>query len=254
MRVTVDNQVVRKNIELFLQIMQRAEEKKAAPEKEFSAYIHRTTGQLFFDGLKKGASLSLDREWQPIQLTYRFDPIAREISFELAKGQEGELADLAPSAEKVMRQTIGVLQKIASQLAGPSDLETKLSVITRHLHIDLDAAGQNKNLMVAIWRHCDRREAEDLLMAKPVGTYLFRKDFYAEVLEAVLSERFGREVKCITATFLADRLKITDLTFVHIDHCWKQYNDDVSLQGKGHPELLQVLQDFKQFLRFPLYH
>ena len=57
---------------------------------------------------------------------------------------------------------------------------------------------KDRNILNDAWHDANRMQAESLLEGKPVGTYLFRKDPYAAILEKQLEEQMNKKIQCFT--------------------------------------------------------
>jgi hypothetical protein len=260
MRIKILDQPVRQNVELFLKIMRRVKQnevQRSLPsEKIFRAWLHRGTGQLSFSEVMEGSQDLGSKEWKPVELAYQYDPVNGEIQFLVQEVQERQAAfhsdDLAPIAFRILRDTMKILREISKRLQGPSDLNTKISVLTK-LTIDVEVPHADHNILIDAWHPIDRMEAEALLKNLPVGTYLFRKDIYAGMLEEQLEKQLHKKIKCFTLTFSQKKGKVSDLTLVHVDAIWQIYDDDPSLEQKSHRELNDLLGALKSVLKYPLY-
>ncbi len=260
MRVRVADKLIRNNIQLFLELVKKVELKRqhsGAPvtEHSFPVYVNVASGKLFAPDLVKEHYDLSAKEWKQLQIQNRFDPMKQELYFEVTSDGQTETfsySELTEVAFRALDETMKVLNHLAHQLQGPSDFATKIQVICKAEVIPTPEKEQN--LVYALWHHADRQEAEVLLKGKPVGTYFFRKDPYAALLETELSAQHQKSIQCITLTFLEQDGKITDMTLVHVDHAWKFYNDDVTLSMPGSEEVQQLLQPLNDRLRYPLYH
>jgi hypothetical protein len=145
------------------------------------------------------------------------------------------------------------LNNICQNLKGPSDLETKMSVLAK-LTIAGSVSYVDRNILIDAWHPVDRMEAEALLMDKPIGTYIFRKDPFSKILEQQLCEQHKKLIKCFTLTFSQPNKKFTDITLIHYEGSWQHYDDDPSLGEKSFQELKDLLLLWKDQLKYPLYH
>jgi hypothetical protein len=261
MRVKIVDVPVRQNIELFLDLLRRSKQKlqhRAIPsEKMFKAWLNRETGQLLFAEVAKESAF-LDKEgWKPVDISYRYDPQTGEIAFLIEEREEPlkgfRCDDLTPIAFNIVRDTMKMLNSICQSLKGPSDLATKMAVLTK-LTIEGSVSHVDRNILIDAWHPVDRFGAEELLNEKPVGTYLFRRDPFSVILEQQLCEQLRKPVKCFTLTFSELNKKISDITLVHYEKKWQYYNDDPSLRNRSFQELSDLLALWKEQLKYPLYH
>ncbi len=258
MRVKIVDVPVRQNIELFLEILRRAKEKlpknEIPSEKIFSAWLNRETGQLVFN-MRESLDLTKD-EWKPVEISYSFDPQKGEIFFFIEESKSSiqgfSWGDLAPSAYLMMREMMLVLNEICHKLKGPSDLDTKMAVLTK-VNIDFSASHPDQNILMRAWHPVDRFEAETLLMDKPVGSYLFRRDPFCEILEEELREVHEKEILCFTLSYSQPNSIITDCTLVHCYGKWQSYNDDPSLEQPSFEAFTELLDQWEGQLKYPLF-
>jgi hypothetical protein len=261
MRFKILNVPVRENIELFLDILRRSKKKlqnKTVPsEKIFKAWLHRETGQFLFAEELKESFFMGNREWKAVEISYKYDSQSGEIVF-LIEEREISLKgfrcdDLAPTAFRVMRETMKILNDISMKLKGPSDLSTKMSVLIK-LTIDAKVSHVDRSILIDAWHPVDRMGAETLLMDKPIGTYLFRKDEFTQILEERLHDEHKKQVKCFTLTYSQPDKKFCDITLVYYEGMWQCYDDDPSLERKTFSELKELLSQWKSVLKYPFYH
>lgn len=257
MRVQVVEGPVKENVTLFLKIWRRANKPQAKTQNLFKAWVNRDSGQLLVSEATQEASRLAQREWKPVEICCVYDPDEGEICFWVeepgsAKGSF-QCDDLTPVAFSIMRDTLKTLNDISKRLKGPSNLNTKIAVIAK-LELAPIESHKDKNMLIECWHPTDRFHAEGMLWDKPVGTYLFRKDGYAKILEVQLQQEHGKPVKCFTITFSQPGSKFSDLTLVHMEGVWLIYNDDPSLEQTRFPEMLELLNSLKEVIKYPLYH
>ena len=223
MKITVQNDAIRKNIELFRDIVKKEE---AGRLKNLAAHVNRHSGMLSF-----GTSVN-EHDWKPI--TIRMNSRKKAGPFEAL---EVTSSDLEPVAYCVMAETINALNKVAS-IEALYDLEVES---TRRV---LDG----KDLVHEAWHTVDRVGAEKLLGGRTEGTYIFRKDEYAQLLERELKE----SIKVLTLTVVEADDKICDYTVVCKDKRWLFYNDDPSLSGPSYPSIYDLLESRGELCQRPL--
>lgn len=260
MRVKVVGSSARQNVELFLGILRHTKERNLAERirqgKFFKALVDRKTGRFFIEGFSDEVSLQEKKEWKVIDLHCAYHEEQGEICF-LVEGGEAEREvfhwdDLSPEAYATMLETVKTLNEISKRLKGPSDFKTKLAVIEK-LHVEEQESSKDKNILLETWHLADRFQAETLLWDMPIGTYFFRKDPYAEILEEQLQLQHEKKVKCFTLTYSLPDRKFSDLTIVHCDGSWLVYNDDPSLNEPRFSEIQDLLGKMQDFLKYPLY-
>jgi hypothetical protein len=264
MHITIEDVTVSENIRSFLELIRRAEakrEKKGAAliEKNYRAYLNRKTGTLIFADAYKDQSNFLSHDWKLISIDYAYDPITESfhaIAYESENtGEAFALSGLSPVAIKAIKGTIHTLNKLSSLVkGGGSDLITKIKALCK-LQIDVGSIDEEKSILVAAWHSLDRLGAEKILHGKPVGTFLFREDYFAKLLAGQLSDEMGKDVKCITLTVLEHDQKVSDFTLVHIDHLWRWYDDALFCNVQGFSDIEDLLDAcFKGRVKHPLYH
>jgi hypothetical protein len=261
MRIQILDEPVRQNVEFFLKVIRRAREKQVAKslpaDKVFRAWVNSKTGQLFFAGSGDEMPFTGKKEWRAVVFSCNYDQREGEISFFLqdADGRKGafDFHNFDPSAMRILRDTMSIFSQIGQKLKGPSDLDTKIAVLSK-MHIEAKISHQERNILIDTWHEMDRMQAETLLRGKPPGTYLFRQDGFAKILEERLIQEFGHRIKCFTLTFSAEGNKISDYTLVHSDGLWQIYNDDPSLvKQEKFSGLEEIILRHKNTLKYPLY-
>lgn len=260
MRMQILDEPVRHNVQFFLEILRRAKQKQiaklVAPEKVFRAWLNRHTGQLFFAGAKEEPHFTGKKEWRAVAFCYSYDQGTGEISFTLQDAEMGtggfDWKDIDPSAMRILRDTMKIFSQISRRLTGPSDLDTKISLLSR-MRVEAQEPHRERNVLIDTWHDVDRMQAEDLLKGKPLGTWFFRQDDFARILEDQLTEQLGQKIKCFTLTFSAQGGRVGDYTLVHCDGAWQLYDDDPSLKQQSVTDLREILSDHRKELRYPLY-
>jgi hypothetical protein len=240
MKITVYNPIVRKNIELFKQLVERQTHKQERGMRALAASINCLTGDFSF-AHEAGAQ----KEWKAVLLQ-----VNDQGELELSEGAQEFLfqyTDLQLAAYQVMLETIEKLNQILKHLR-PLDAEHIYREMQR-LEIEF-----SKDIVHESWHQVDRAEAEFLLQGHPVGTFLFRRDEYAAILEDQLRVSLELSIKCVTLTFLGPKGKVSDLTLVRKEQHWVIYNDDPSLEGPAFPTIYAIIEKMKIHLRIPLIH
>lgn len=260
MRIKILDEPVRQNVEQFLKILQRVKQKQiqkaSFPEKIFKAWLNRESGQLFFAEVLEESLYIAKKEWKPIEFIYLYDPSTGEIQFFVREAGKEQTVfhsdDLTPISFRILRDTMKIFSEIGERLKGPSDLNTKISVLSKMI-VDNEVSHEDRNILLAAWHYVDRMHAESLLSSLPVGTYLFRKDAFADMLEDQLEREFQKKIKCFTLTFSQEGRKVSDLTLVHMDGAWQIYDDDPSLEQKRFFELKDLVNSLNSVLKKPLF-
>lgn len=260
MKVTVKDDVVRKNIELFKKLIETREQKERKQSlenlKTYAAFVHRVTGKISFTDLAEEGVKLKDKQWKPIRLRVRMSNAqSHKAEFEvIEEGAEENLfkyKDLEPLARQVMSETIKVLNSISGHLKNRLDVEGVLGELS-HVNIESSLAHSKGDIIHQTWHEIDRAGAERLLKKEAPGTFFFRKDEYATVLEEQLSSRFRMPIRCWTLTYIDAHLKVSDRTIVHKNKRWLLYHDDPSLEGSSFTAVEELLHSLKDELRSPL--
>jgi hypothetical protein len=242
MRIGVKSDTVRQNIERFKAIVRRVEEKAASTtEKTYKAYINRKTGEFAFDG-ERGSQ----EEWKPVRIRLHRETGKQKCGFAVLPEKEREdcfkVEDLTPVACRIIGETVSALNLVPGH-----DIPEVLG--------ELAAADVVKrDIIHEAWHQVERARAESLLEEKPPGTFLFRKDEYATVLESELRWHFQKPIHCVTLTYRGDANRVIDRTLVLADQRWQFYNDDPSLRQTSYDSVEALLASLGAELKTPLYH
>lgn len=253
MQLQIKNEKVRKNIELFLHILHRIEsmEKKEHPhQRVYKAYLNRFNGDLLFVDLLPDPSLLDEKDWKVVLL--RCESNKEELSFEIIEPTQQSVEKISELAHQTISETIHMLNVCAKSVEHRESFEQQMEDLGS-LSIGPSLLKGSYDLIEATWHPIDRVQAENLLFQRPYGSFLFRKDFYAEILEEMLEKIHGPEIRCFTLTFVEPVKKITDLTVVFKGDCCLFYNDDPSLLGATHPNLRNLLLPLFT-CKYPVFH
>jgi hypothetical protein len=260
MHIRIPEDSVRENVEQFVALMRRirlAQPSHQIPlKKVFKAWVNKGSGRIVFSDAKPSSRRRKSDEWKAVSFSYEYNPKSGEIVF-LAEDPSASNAqfsnkEMATGAFKVFQKTMKTFSEFSLRLKGPSDLDTKITVLSK-MHIESQLSAEDRNMLFDAWHAADRSEAELLLMGKPVGAYLFRQDPFTKILEEQLAIQLHRKVKCFTVTYVERPHKFCDLTLVHVDGMWLVYNDDPQLKGKKFADIKDFLHQNKSLLRFPFF-
>ncbi|MBS0629076.1 MAG: hypothetical protein JSS30_02485 [Verrucomicrobia bacterium] len=254
MKVVILNKDVRRNIELFRQLVHRQGQKREqllkSIKKGYKAFINRKTGQLRFPGLKEG-NFSSD-EWKAVVI--ELHP-TKEGAFDVVSADGDQVFDLSQIksvAYELFAKTIKTLNEITYH---PKHADDALFILRQFANIDFVLSDQEegvRNLVHDAWYNVDRIEAEELLSGKVFGTYLFRKDQYAQDLEDSLNENGSAPATCITLTYTDKDDKISEKTLVYKEGKWLFYDDDPTLSGHGYDSVKELIDKKAKMLQQPL--
>lgn len=256
---------VKGNIELFKFLMQKLLHRLRNEPKHhtlsITALVHKKTGEIRFP------ELSYDRQedhtqWKPISIQLRKPDkdASSEASIFLEILPEKEemgafvYSDLEPKAKSQMIETLKTLNLVCGQFKGIRDVLGIIKILSA-LQVDsLDSLFSEKDIIHEAWHAVSREEAEALLLPCKEGTFLFRKDPYAALLEKTLSEAWGDRVKCLTLSYLWKEGQVKDKTILLHEGKWLIYNDDPNLRGEHCSSIFELLSTLEDRLTAPLLH
>lgn len=102
------------------------------------------------------------------------------------------------------------------------------------------------------WHAVERNEAELMLLNSTPGTYLFRKDRFARLMEEILSSAKQSRIRCYTLSYLDPQRQVREKTIVTWKDHWIFYDDDPTLSGKYFESLETLLTSLGTLLKKPL--
>jgi hypothetical protein len=258
MYLKIRDEIVRRNVEIFKIILKRASHSAEASQTEkksqdFKAFVHRLTGEVRFTDLNSEPVDSSD--WVVVSFYFSLpENGADSITFEVS-GREDALFSwdgFQPQALDALKETVKTIQLMAKFLPALQSLSATFRDFSQvNLDSFLDEI-PTKDLIHEAWRQVDHRQCEEILSKKPAGTFLFRQDEFAAILEGQLSEAHKKPLKCITLTYVNPMNRIVDTTLVKKKEGWIVYNDDPCLRGPVYPTVRSLLDSFREVLRVPL--
>jgi len=263
MRVHVKNQTVRKNIELFKQLLERQNYVDVSLDwidnKSYSALVNRLSGILVFEEAEEKPEIKLNlREWKPIRIDIKLSCLERdegvfEIFEDSLKEDLFHRDDLEPLAYRILSETFKILNHLSRKYESRFyDIQSFLDLLS---HVELEEGIKkmegNKDLVHEAWHQVDRVKAEQILSGKEPGVFLFRKDDYAAILEEQLRKQFKESIKCLTITYVDEEKKICDKTIVLRNHRWMFYNDDPNLSGITYGDIYSLLESLSDLFKVP---
>lgn len=242
LKVHVQSEAVRRNLWLFKQIVHRSRKAEKERIKTYAGFVHRATGSMVFSF---GRELSA-REWKPIMIIIDLDK--HEVAvYEKEKTEKVfSYNDLTPLAYRVMSETLGILKNLSRQVYDLKELS----------YFELDPsieAVESRDIIHLAWHQVNRPEAEKLLEGQPQGTYIFRKDEYAAILEQELAAEHKMPAKCVTLSYIDQKEVVRDCTIVKFYSRWQIYNDP-SLTAQTYATIGELLSEFVPKLAKPLLH
>lgn len=236
LRIHIQSEAVRRNIHLFKCVI---ESRQATLKRDYQAAINYLTGAMRFSETE-----TLDRkEWKHLML--HFDLEQHSVTFQEDLSEKEALQTFDPQANRVMKETLKVFQVVVSQIRELAEFS--------QIHLEsIPSQAVAKDIIHETWHQLNRIQTEEILYKRPRGSYLFRKDEYATLLERELSET-GKNIKCITLSFLDKKDVVRDRTLVKGEKGWLLYNDDPNLQGEVFESIVGLLASFETALTFPVF-
>jgi len=236
-KVKIQNEAVRRNIALFQQIVRHSVAKQAA----YRAYVNLKTGSLRF-------SEASGEEWKVVTLHLDLEAHKIEV-FEADPRIQGEFdrTRFLPAAYRIFSETVHALQQLLRIIRTFHEMaEVEIEPPSRSSEV--------RDFIHEAWHQVDRMGAEFLLLKRSPGTYLFRKDEYAAILEQELTEALHTPVKCVTLSYVDDKPSVHDQTVVLHEQRWMFYDDDPSLGGSHYETISDLLEALGSRLSKPLLH
>lgn len=255
MKIVVLDRKVYQNLTLFRHLIHRQAEKKKdffrKAKKTYRAFVNCMTGELQFADLLEGKKLS--KEWKPIVIQLRPN---REGAFEVHSPKSKEVfeyGDFSKEGYALFSKTLHILNQA---LYDPKHTRNPFWILRQFAHIDFMLSEQQegrRNLIYEAWHDVDRERAEILLEERSPGTYLFRKDVFASLLEDQLNEDFAEPVCCITLTYRDWEEKISEKTLILKNGQWYFYQDVIDFSQPGYATVKELLDTMGKELGAPLY-
>lgn len=242
LKIHVQSEAVRRNLSLFKQIVHRSRKAEKERIKTYAGYVHKASGSMVFS---LGKELS-EKEWKPIIITVDLDKHEINVYEKQPTEKVFNCSELTPLAYRIMSETLGVLKQLSRQVYDLKELS----------YFELDPsmeAVESRDIIHLAWHQVSRAEAEKLLAGQPQGTYIFRKDEYAGVLEQELAAEHKTPIKCITLSYIDRKQCIRDYTIVKFHTRWLIYNDP-TLTSASYGSIGELLEDFESNLAKPLLH
>ena len=232
-------EVVRKNIEKFERILERLGSSLDRKEPMIELFFHKIEGEISFSPPKEDPS-----KWEALAL--HLFPLHGQGAFSMdVSNLQGDLFSwegVSPLALHALQQTIHVARLVMRQRPCRQGWDALLKQLS------------TGDFIHEAWHLVDRSQCEHILACEEEGTFLFRKDFFADVLEEQLHLRHQQPIRCITLSCLAPGKRVLDFTLVQKNTGWLIYQGDPSLQGLFFPSLSTLLEHFDPALTFPLFY
>ncbi len=260
MYLKVQNDIVRKNVEILKIILNQAIQAREESKLEtltqcFNAYVHKDRGEIRFRDLTVS---SLDTyEWSQVSFIFSLSNNSEEsFSLDISNTNSDVFSwdELNPKAFAALKETLKTIQfisKFLPKLKRLSEVLREFSLMNLDTFLD---ELPTKDLIHEAWHSLQREECEKLLINHQPGTFLFRQDTFAAILESELSKEHNKTIKCITLSYVSGLHKISDLTIVKQDTRWIIYNNDPSLNSCPYPSARSLLESLRSILKTPFLH
>lgn len=243
MKVVVQNPIVSKNIDIFKKVVQKlALQKKidhVIHSQGLEGFVNCVTGEIYF-----GERLEeCEKRWKPICIY-----VGQEGDFLVIGIDESQfsLGDFFPAAYKTMIDTVRILNLTLQLIQKRFDADLLLN------QLEQMEFATSKDVVHDAWHQVNRIGAERLLLTALPGTFLFRKDEYAAILEDELLFQHRLPIKCMTLSYLDNGQKVVDKTIVKRESLWLFYDDDPSLEGPAYSDIFALLDSLDDKLTLPL--
>ncbi len=249
MRVHVRNEVLRSNLELLKNLLNYIEKLPAKSIDDVEAFVEVSSGSLMPSLEVK----TTNSQWRTIRIRWIASKTRESGFFEVYdQGNEGAIlfhsGDLSNEANTVLSETIHTINHIVSQRISESGFEQAILSLKQIEIISPDS----ELFLTMYYPHMNREMAEKWLEGRPCGTYLFRKDPFANILEEELIMRFIEPIRCFTLTAILDEGKVIDYTVVERLGRYQVYNDDPQLTKPCFSSLIDLLGSLFEVCKIPL--
>ncbi len=237
-KLHIQNETVRMNIALIIdtirhqrKLPQRHSEQR---QKTLAFTIDLKTGELREASMEgKSIEIHLDLDKQQVRVTEK--PDAKQFNLEV----------MDPKGRKVLSETCHYLKSALMYLHD----------IHEFSHIEFEPSVQEimgRDFIQEAWHAVEREDAEMMLLNTEPGTYLFRKDHFAAVMEEIISAAKRLRVRCLTLSYLDLEGQVREKTIVTWKDHWLFYDDDPTLSGRYFESLEHLLSSMGAVLKRPL--
>ncbi len=251
MKITVKDQVVKHNLELLKDLLQRAKKGKC------KAWIETTTGEISDEpptgGPKKTGA------WKAVQIRLNLSPLDAETVLVISEDTKAgdKLFHFEGWTVKARHAVLETLRVINTKLAKTPQGEERDAFLANFASLQISLMAHRKEKrerewIEEAWHDLDREGAEQALNGQPIGTYLFRRDIFATLLEDTLKSRFGKSPYCITLTYLDEAGIVRDKTLVYKDKHFLVYNDDPQLLETRYTSVMDAIHSIDPCIALPM--
>lgn len=223
----IENSDVATNIREFTDVVRLTLIKgETETKREYPIYIHRKTGILRFS-FEGPLNYS---EWMPGILSVNV--LNHEADILNEKKRPINMDGFPKGTKRILIETLRIL----------TDLSHEVKKIAEFATLTLLFSLDNNEFIKMAWHPFNREEAEAYLKDKPPGSYVFRKDPFAEILEKELGQAYHRSIKCVTLSYNDETGQARDLTLVNRNYEWLVYNDNPELLGEPWASLQDLIK------------
>ena len=235
----IQNEKVRSNVALIVETIRHHQLQKhqELKQKTLEFTISLKTGILH-------SHAALTSEGKPILIHLDLDKHYVRIS-EIQGAKPFNLQQMDPKGRQVLLETAHYLKEALLHLHN----------IQEFAHIEFEASMDEivgRELLQESWHFVERSDVELMLLNTPPGTYLFRKDRFASVMEEILSAAKKSRIRCFTLSYLDQSGQVREKTIVTWRDHWIFYDDDPTLSGQFFDSLENLLASLGQVLIRPL--
>ncbi len=237
-KLHIQNEIVRKNIALIIDTIRHQrklpQRHKEQRQKTLEFIMDLKTGEFRTISLEgKSIEIHLDLDNSQVRVTERQD--ARQFNLE----------EMDPKGRKVLSETCHYLKSALMHLHD----------IHEFAHLEFEPSIQEitgGDLLREAWHAVEREDAELMLLNTSLGTYLFRKDHFASLMEEIISGAKKARVRCFTLSYLDPEGQVREKTIVTWKDHWLFYDDDPTLSGRYFESLENLLSSMGTVLKRPL--
>ncbi len=245
-KTSVRSKIVSKNIDQFKKIVHQGIEKGEQDSNnpsiyEYLGFVNLVTGSFRFSRFQ----FLNQTEWKKI--TIQINLHLKQVAIQEPGKDFFDFSSFDPIGLQLFKETLQVLQELVEKLYAIEELH--------HWEPDMALSRSSvEDVVFHAWHSVDRTQAEELLSTCSIGTFLFRKDPFALVLEQELKKNFKDPIKCVTLTYVDKDQRVRDHTLVNYKNAWLLYDNDPSLKGTKFPAITELLRGTGQYLKHPLRH
>lgn len=239
-------------------------------ERTYKVLLNRKTGDMRFaqkisalehhisrKGSKKGETAE---DWKEIHLIVHQKSPKEAAHFEVTDPQNHSLkpSDIDPLAWRIASETLNVLNEKAKEVHGKHEKMLPEEAALQDLSSIHLKAQQGRIEDLPGWKgSLSRQEAEEILIGRPVGTYLLREGDEITVSIAFhFSEENLLSIHPYILTVVETEEKIADILLLQTNKGWILYHDDPNLKDSSiyhyYPSADALVHSLKSIAAQPL--